>query len=84
MDVLDLAIYLSIGMAAGWIAGTLNRGIGIGVVGNVILGMVGSGIGAFFVNASGIAARSQLRATIIATVCAVIILFVLNQVKRHS
>ena len=84
MNAVDFAIYLTIGLSAGWIAGVLARDAGIGVMGNILLGVTGSAIGAFFVNASGLAARGQLRAILVAIACTIILLFIMNQVKRHT
>jgi len=40
-----LIIFLVIGAVAGWLAGVLVRGYGFGLVGNMLVGVVGSFIG---------------------------------------
>ena len=45
MDITSLVIFLVIGALAGWIAGTIMKGRGFGLLGNVIVGIVGAILG---------------------------------------
>ena len=36
---------LIIGAIAGWLGGTLYKGSGLGLIGNIIVGILGSGVG---------------------------------------
>ena len=47
MDIQGLIIFLAIGAAAGWLAGTLMKGGGFGLLGNIIVGIIGAVIGGF-------------------------------------
>ena len=47
MDVQGLIIFLIIGAVAGWLAGTLMKGGGFGLIGNVVVGVIGAVIGGF-------------------------------------
>ncbi len=39
---MDLLYVLIIGAVSGWLAGQLFRGFGFGVIGNIIIGVIGS------------------------------------------
>jgi uncharacterized membrane protein YeaQ/YmgE (transglycosylase-associated protein family) len=40
--LIDLMVWLVVSGVAGWLAGLLVKGYGFGIVGNVIVGIVGS------------------------------------------
>ena len=42
MDITSLLIFLAIGAVAGWLAGTLMKGGGFGLLINIVLGIVGA------------------------------------------
>jgi uncharacterized membrane protein YeaQ/YmgE (transglycosylase-associated protein family) len=48
--------WLLVGLISGWLAGTFMKGSGYGVVGDIIVGLIGAGIGGFlsgvFINGS--------------------------------
>ena len=44
---MKLAQFLIVGLAAGWIMGKIRRGEGYGLVGNLVIGAIGSFIGWF-------------------------------------
>ena len=43
MDITGLIIFLAIGAIAGWLAGTLMKGGGFGLLGNIVVGVIGAG-----------------------------------------
>jgi uncharacterized membrane protein YeaQ/YmgE (transglycosylase-associated protein family) len=43
--------WIIVGLIAGWLAGEMMRGSGFGVVGNIIVGIVGSLLGGFLATA---------------------------------
>jgi uncharacterized membrane protein YeaQ/YmgE (transglycosylase-associated protein family) len=45
MTITDLIIFLVIGAVAGWLAGVIMKGGGYGLVGDIIVGVIGSLIG---------------------------------------
>jgi len=45
MTLVGLIIFLLIGAVAGWLAGVIMKGGGFGVVGNIVVGVIGSLIG---------------------------------------
>lgn len=42
MGVVEILIMLAIGAVAGWLAGNLIRGGGFGLIGNIVVGLIGS------------------------------------------
>ncbi len=42
---MDLIIFLAIGALAGWLAGVIMKGGGFGLIGDIIVGILGSFLG---------------------------------------
>ena len=82
MDLQDLIIFLAIGAVAGWLAGTLVKGGGFGLLGDIAVGIIGAIIGGFVFGLLGISAGGLLGAIITATVGAVILLYLVRLVKK--
>jgi len=82
MDVTELVIFLAIGAVAGWLAGTLMKGGGFGLLGNIVIGIIGAVVGGFVFGLLGITAGGLLGAIITSTAGAVILLFVVRLFKQ--
>lgn len=78
----SLIIWLLIGAIAGWLAGVIMKGYGFGLVGNIIVGIVGSLIGGWLFGTYAVGTSGMLGAIIGATIGAVILLFLLRLVRR--
>ncbi|CAN5790200.1 hypothetical protein BH24CHL6_BH24CHL6_17010 [soil metagenome] len=52
--IMDLIIWIVLGAIAGWLAGMIVGGHGLGVIGTVVLGIVGALVGGFLANALGL------------------------------
>ncbi|HEU6437992.1 MAG: GlsB/YeaQ/YmgE family stress response membrane protein [Desulfovibrio sp.] len=78
----NLLWFLIIGVVAGWLAGTLMKGGGFGLVGDLIVGIVGAVIGGVVFGALGIGGGGLLGAILMATVGAVILILCLRLLKR--
>jgi uncharacterized membrane protein YeaQ/YmgE (transglycosylase-associated protein family) len=80
-DAQSLIVSLIIGAVAGWIAGQLMRGVGFGLIGNIIVGMVGAVVAGLllpgFWPITGIAG-----AIIHSAIGAIIVLFVISVFRR--
>jgi uncharacterized membrane protein YeaQ/YmgE (transglycosylase-associated protein family) len=75
--------FLIIGLVAGWLAGTLVKGGGFGLVGDLIVGVVGAFLGGFLFSTLGISSGGGLLGSIIvATIGAVVLLFLIRLIKR--
>lgn len=77
-----LAVFLITGAVAGWLAGVLMKGRGFGVVGNIVVGVVGSVLGGLLFDFLGLQPGGILGYITAATVGAVSLLFLVGLVKR--
>ena len=83
MTVEALIIWLIVGAIAGWLAGVIVKGIGFGLIGNIIVGIVGALIAGWLLPRLGIAIGGGMIAAIInATIGAVILLVILGLIRR--
>lgn len=69
---------LLIGLAAGWLASVLVRGRGLGVGGDILVGIVGAVVGGLVFDALGIAAAGTIGSFVSAVVGAVLLLLVVR------
>ena len=58
MEIESLIVFLVIGAAAGWLAGTLMKGAGFGIIGNIIVGICGAVLGGFLFGLAGVSVGS--------------------------
>lgn len=70
--------YLAIGLAAGWLASVLVKGRGLGVGGDILVGIVGAVVGGLIFNALGIAAAGTIGSFVSAVIGAVILLLIVR------
>jgi uncharacterized membrane protein YeaQ/YmgE (transglycosylase-associated protein family) len=83
MDPQTLVIWLVIGAIAGWLAGQIMKGGGFGLVGDIIVGIIGSVVAGWLLPRVGLYIGGGFIAEIINSVIgAVILLFVVRLVKR--
>jgi len=76
-------IFILVGAVAGWLAAILIRGRGMGLIGDVIVGVVGSVIGGWLFGYFHIAIGTGFVADIIAaTAGAVLLLLVIKLVRK--
>ena len=61
----SLLIILGVGLIAGWLAGQIVQGTGLGIVGDLIVGIVGAFIGSWLLPQLGIHLGSGIIAAII-------------------
>ena len=75
--------FILIGLVAGWLAGTLVKGGGFGVVGDIVVGVVGALLGGWLFSALGVSSGGGLLgAIIVATIGAIVLIFILRLLKR--
>ena len=79
----SLIAWLIIGAIAGWLAATFVKGGGLGLIGDIIVGIIGAFIGGWLAGRLGIVIGSGLISSIItATVGAIILIVILRLIKR--
>jgi uncharacterized membrane protein YeaQ/YmgE (transglycosylase-associated protein family) len=79
---MELVWFAAVGLVAGWLAGVLMKGAGFGLVGDLVVGVLGGLLGGFLFGALGISAGGFFGSVIVATVGAVLLVFLLRLVKR--
>jgi uncharacterized membrane protein YeaQ/YmgE (transglycosylase-associated protein family) len=78
--LMDIVWFLLIGLVAGWLASLITKREGKGIVNYLIIGVVGAFLGGFLFRMLHLLAYGLLGELFIATVGAVILLFVLRKV----
>ncbi len=74
--------WLIIGALAGWLAGVYMKGRGFGILGNMVLGVVGSVVGGILFGLLGFDSVSWIGSLITATVGAVVLLAAIGALKK--
>lgn len=82
MDINGLIIFLAIGALAGWLAGTLMKGGGFGLLGNIVVGVIGAVVGGYMFSLLGISAGGLIGSIVTATAGAALMLFVVRLIKQ--
>jgi uncharacterized membrane protein YeaQ/YmgE (transglycosylase-associated protein family) len=81
MGLTGLLLWILIGAIAGFLAGQIVKGGGFGLIGDIIVGMVGALIGGWLFGGI-IAIGSLLGSIVLATLGAIILIFLLRLVRR--
>jgi len=77
-----LLIILFVGLVAGWLAGQIVQGTGLGLMGDLLFGILGAFVGSWFLPKLGIHLGAGLiNAIINATVGAVLLLLVVRLLR---
>ena len=84
MSAEAILIILIVGAVAGWLAGVIVRGMGFGLIGNIVVGIVGALIAGWLFPKLGISigGSSLIRNIVHATLGAVILLVVVGLIRR--
>ena len=80
--MMNLLWFLIIGVVAGFLAGTLVKGGGYGLVGDLVLGVVGAVLGGFLFGLLGITAYGLIGSLVTATVGAVALIYLIRFLKK--
>lgn len=79
----SLIIILLVGGIAGWLAAIVMRGRGLGILGNIVVGILGAFIGAWVLGLLGVVIGGGILGAIInAFIGAVILLFLISLIRR--
>jgi len=82
MESTGLIAFLFIGAIAGWLAGTLMKGRGFGLFGNIVVGILGAVIGGYVFGLLGVSAGGMIGSIVTATAGAGILLFIVGLIKK--
>jgi uncharacterized membrane protein YeaQ/YmgE (transglycosylase-associated protein family) len=87
MTMQALLILIVVGAVAGWLAGLLVRGFGMGLVGNIVVGIVGAFLASWLLPRIGVSfsvGNAMVTSILYATIGAVILLLLVGLVRRGA
>lgn len=79
---MHLIWFLVIGIIAGWLASWLVKGQGLGLFGDMVLGIIGTYLGDFLFRKFSLSAHGMLGQIIMATAGAIALLVVVRVLRR--
>jgi uncharacterized membrane protein YeaQ/YmgE (transglycosylase-associated protein family) len=79
---MDLIIFLLIGALAGWLAGVIMKGGGFGLIGDIVVGVLGSFLGGWLLPKLGLSIGGDFGGFITAVIGAVILLFIVRLIEK--
>jgi uncharacterized membrane protein YeaQ/YmgE (transglycosylase-associated protein family) len=79
-----LILWIIIGLIAGWLAGQVMSGGGYGIVGDIIVGLIGSLIGGFLVDHFLHKSFGFIGSIIVAFIGAIILVGIIHLVRGES
>jgi len=83
----DILIWIIVGIVAGWLAGIVVRGYGLGLIGNLIVGVIGAIIAGWLLPQLGVAfvvVNPLITAIVYATIGAIVLLLVIGLFRRAT
>jgi uncharacterized membrane protein YeaQ/YmgE (transglycosylase-associated protein family) len=81
---MEVVVIIIIGAVAGWLGSTLYKGSGLGLLGNIVIGILGSFVGYWALGKLGVDLGSGWVGVILTgAIGAIIILFLLNLIIRR-
>jgi uncharacterized membrane protein YeaQ/YmgE (transglycosylase-associated protein family) len=81
---MDIIGTLLIGAIAGWLGSTIYKGRGLGLLGNIVVGIVGSIVGSWLLRELGVyPGGGFIGAILTGAIGAIIILFLFNLIFRR-
>ncbi len=75
--------FILIGILAGFVAGTLMRGGGFGIIVNLVVGIIGAVLGGWVFDLLGIHTTGIIGSLVTATVGAIILLWIISLFQRR-
>lgn len=80
---MGLLYALILGAVIGWLAGVIMKGGGFGLIGDIVVGIVGSLIGSWVFGLLGLSTDGSLIGSLVTGVIgAIILLFIVRLIKR--
>lgn len=75
--------FLLIGLLAGWIAGLILKGRGFGVLGDIVIGCIGSLLGGFLFDLLGVHAGGLVGSLVCAILGAIAFIYLVRFLRRN-
>ena len=87
MDLQSLIVMLIVGAVAGWLGGQIFQGGGLGLVGNIIVGILGSVVGSWLLGVLGVhinLGNALVNTILTGAIGAIVILFIVSLIRGRS
>ncbi len=82
---MGIIVSLLIGALAGWLGSTIYRGSGLGLLGNIVVGLIGGSLGYWLLGKIGISlGGGWIGAILTGAIGAIVILFLFNLIFRKK
>lgn len=78
---MGIILLITVGLAAGYLAGIIWKGRGFGFAGNMVVGIAGSFLGRFLLNFIGFSIHGIIAQIIAALIGAIILLWIINKIR---
>ena len=75
--------WIIVGLIAGWAAGKIMKGGGYGTIADILLGIVGGIVGGWVVGLLGVGAGGFIWSVLVATLGAIILIWVTRLIKKE-
>ena len=76
----SLAIIVLVGGIAGWLAGLLMKGRGLGVLGNIVIGVLGAFVGGWLLGLVGVSIGGGLLGAVLTALLGAVVLLALIRI----
>jgi len=84
IDKMEILITLIIGALAGWLGSMLYKGSSLGLIGNIVIGIIGSVVGSWLLTKLGVSFGTGIISSIFTgALGAIVILFLLNLILNR-
>lgn len=87
MSVESIIVFLIVGAIAGWLAGLVVRGRGLGLVGNIVVGIIGAFLAGWLLPLLGIGftvVNPIITSIVYALIGAIILLALISLIRRRT
>jgi uncharacterized membrane protein YeaQ/YmgE (transglycosylase-associated protein family) len=82
MTATGLIVFLVVGLIAGWLASKIVEGTGLGLVGDLVVGVIGAFIGGWLLTQLGVAVGAGIIGAVISALIGAIVLLVIIKLIR--
>lgn len=79
---MEFLYFLLIGAISGWLAGQLWKGSGFGLIGNIVVGIIGSFVGGWLAGKLGIGGGGLIWQILISAGGAWVLLIIISLIKK--
>lgn len=80
---MEILVILIIGAAAGWLGSMIYKGSGLGIIGNIIIGILGSFVGYWILGKIGVSLGTGWPGALLTgALGAIVILFLINLIFK--